>query len=82
MEAMLLGEKQNRLSAKITTGVRRIVCTEENFKLSTRYLKRGDDLVAVLDYPIQAYVSGWCSFQREISTTVLRKPTVLLPCQS
>jgi hypothetical protein len=42
------------------------------------YLKRGEELVEVLDYPTHAYVAGWCSFQREIRAIPLQKPEALV----
>ncbi len=30
------------------------------------YVKRGRELVPVLEYPTYAYVSGWCSFDRDV----------------
>jgi hypothetical protein len=42
------------------------------------YVMRGSELVEVLAYPTRAYVSGWCSFRREIRAIPLQRPETLL----
>jgi len=42
------------------------------------YVVRGKELFMVLEYPTRAYISGWCSFQREIRAIMLRRPEALV----